>query len=259
MWPTLHLLGVTVQTYPLALLLGVMAGLWLAARSAKKLGIDGERVYNLVFYALVASALGARLAYVIGHWDAYRENLLSIVSLTPMALSWPEGALIGGVVAVLYGRRHRLPAGTTLDALAPGLTLALAIERLGAFLSGSSFGEPTLLPWGVQLWSEVRHPVQLYEMAALLAILGILLWRRDQRPFGGHLFVLFVILYASSRLFLEAFRAQPVLLPGGVRGVQVGALAVTIGALWYLYRRRFSFADAAGSAGLGESNGDAPQ
>lgn len=60
------------------------------------------------------------------------DVLLSALSPTPMALAWPEGALIGGVVAVVYWSRRRLPVGMTLDAIAPGLTLALMLERLGA-------------------------------------------------------------------------------------------------------------------------------
>jgi len=240
MIPYLSILGLTVRTYALALILGVGAGLWLSAREARRLGLDGDHVYNLVFYALLTTLLGARLAYVLSHWTAYRGALLSALSPTPTALAWPEGVLLGGLAAAIYWSRNRLPVGTTLDAMAPGLTLTLALVRLGAFLDGSGFGEPTTLPWGVAMWGETRHPVQLYEMAALLLILGIL-WRwRTRRAFDGHTCVLFVALYAGSRLVLEAFRADAPLLPGGVRTVQVIALATLLGAVWYLYRRRFS-------------------
>ncbi|NIV31674.1 MAG: prolipoprotein diacylglyceryl transferase, partial [Anaerolineae bacterium] len=84
-------------------------------------------------------------------------------------------------VAVVYWSRRRLPVGTTLDAIAPGVTLALALERLGAFLDGSSFGGPTTLPWGVYLWDDIRHPVQLYEALALFVILAVLWQRRERR------------------------------------------------------------------------------
>jgi phosphatidylglycerol:prolipoprotein diacylglycerol transferase len=161
------------------------------------------------------------------------------LSPTPTALAWPEGALTGGVVAIVYWSRRRLPLGTTLDAIAPGLTFALALERLGAFLDGSGFGEPTTLPWGVYLWDEFRHPVQLYETAALLVVLGILWWWRARRSFDGYSFTLFVVLYAGHRLFLEAFRAETPLMANGVRAVQVVALGIMLIAVAYLYRRRF--------------------
>jgi len=48
-----------------------------------------------------------------------------------------------------------------------------------------------------------------------------------------------VALYAGQRLFLEAFRAQTALLPGGIRAVQVVALPVMLGAIGFLYYWRF--------------------
>ena len=117
------------------------------------------------------------------------------------------------------------------------------MTRLGAFFNGTGFGEPTTLPWGVTVWDAVRHPVQLYEMAALLGILGVLRWWRDRVSSHGHSFVLFVALYAGSRLFLEAFRADAPLMANGVRIVQVVALAALLGAVGYLYHRRFLSAE----------------
>ena len=240
MAPYISILGFSVQAYPLLLLIAAMAGLWLAARQARKLGLDGDHIYNMGFYALLATLVGARLAFVIGNWSAYRDAPLSALSLTPTGFAWLEGLVIGGLVALIYWLRYHLPAGLTLDALAPGLAMAMAIERLGAFLAGTNFGEPTSLPWGVTMWGQVRHPVQIYEMLALLVILAVLLWVQDRRPFDGFTFVLFVALYAGSRLLLEAYRADAALLSGGLRATQVVALGVVLGAVWYLYHRRFS-------------------
>ncbi len=247
MVPTVRVLGFTVQVYAMLLLLAVWAGMWLSTREARRLGVNGDHVYSMGFYAFLATLFGARLVYVLGHWAAYRDALLSALSPTPTALAWPEGALIGGVVAVVYWSRRRLPVGTTLDAIAPGVTLALALERLGAFLDGSSFGGPTTLPWGVYLWDDIRHPVQLYEALALFVILAVLWQRRERRSFDGHSFALFVVLYAGSRLLLEAFRAETLLMANGVRVVQVFALGAMLGAVGFLYRRRFLTAeDSAG-------------
>jgi len=239
MAPYLRLFGLTAQTYALILVLAVGVGLWLSAREAQRLGMDGNHVHNMGLYGLLTTLVGARLVYVLSHWSAYQDALFSALSPTPMALAWPEGALIGGLAVIVYWTRHRLPVGVTLDAIAPGVALALALERLGGFLDGSGFGEPTTLPWRVYLWDAVRHPVQLYEMSALLIILGVLWWRRERRPFDGYSFGVFLALLAGSRLFLEAFRADAPLMVNGVRTVQVAMLAVMLGAVGYLYYRRF--------------------
>lgn len=262
MAPYFRIFGFTVQAYGLLILASVWIGLEVSSRRARRLDLNSNQVYNLVFYALGATVLGARLVYVVTHWSAYWGALLSALSLTPTALSWPEGGLIGGVVAIIYWSRRRLPVGVTLDALAPGLAIALALERLGAFLDGRDFGEPTTLPWGIYLWDAVRHPVQLYEMIALLVIVGILWWQEERErfdifqitlvPFRGYIFTLFVALYAGSRLALEAFSDNASLLPGGIRTAQVVALVVLLGAVWYLYRRRFAAVEGPAAAVIGK-------
>ncbi len=242
MAPVIRLFGVSLRTYPLAILGAVAAGLWLAARGAAVVGLDRNRVYDLGFYAFLSAALGARLTYALLHWSAYRETPLAVLSLTSTALYWPGGALVGVVAGALYWGRHSLPIGYTLDALAPGVALWLAIERLGAFLGGVALGAPTALPWGVPVLGTTRHPVQLVEMAILLAI-TVLLWRSlEQRTSPGGSFVQFVALYAGQRLLVEAFRAQTPLLPNGLRVVQLIALPLMLGAVGTLYYRRFGLA-----------------
>lgn len=239
MAPVIRLFGVSLQTYPLALLAAVAAGLWLAARAAEKAKVGQNQVYDLGFYAFLAALLGARLTYAILHWSAYRQTPLAVFSLTPTALYWPGGALVGLVAGGIYWWRHSLPVGHTLDALAPGVALGLAIERLGAFLGGVALGAPTQLPWGVPILDVTRHPVQLLEMALLSAITALLWYSLSQRTDPGTCFVQFVALYAGQRLFVEAFRAQTPLLPNGLRVVQLVALPLMLGAIGFLYYRRF--------------------
>jgi len=244
MAPTVQIFGLAVQSYPLAILLAAGGGLWLAVRAARVLDVDGDRLYDLGFYALLGTALGARLTYVLTHLGAYVDAPLSALSLTPTALWWPGGLLVGLLVAVVYWRKHPLPLALTLDAAAVGISLALAIERVGAFLGGQGLGQATAMPWGVTLWEQVRHPVQVYEALALLGVL-VVLWRQlSRRRYDGQVALLSVLLYGGSRLFLEAYRAQPILILGGVRAVQVLALLATLGSLGALYARRFSGQDS---------------
>jgi phosphatidylglycerol:prolipoprotein diacylglycerol transferase len=70
------------------------------------------------------------------------------------------------------------------------------------------------------------------------------LWRQlSRRRYDGQVALLFVLLYGGSRLFLEAYRAQPLLIPGEFRAVQVIALLATLGSLTALYARQFSGRD----------------
>ena len=82
-----------------------------------------------------------------------------------------EGALAGGIMAI---ELYKWTAGITLRTgarFALPLAVGIAIGRLGCYFAGLddfTYGTPTSLPWGHDFGDGVRrHPVQLYESAAM--------------------------------------------------------------------------------------------
>ena len=89
------------------------------------------------------------------------------------------GAIAGGVIAVeafklVFGIR-----GSTGAQFVAPLATGIAVGRLGCFFAGLpdfTYGTPTALPWGVDFGDGIaRHPVQLYESAAMLLFLIVYL------------------------------------------------------------------------------------
>jgi prolipoprotein diacylglyceryltransferase len=210
----------------LALLLGVWAALWLSEKEASRLHLDPDAIYTLVFIGLVAGLVGARLAYVLRYWSVYARDLLGILSPNATALAPAEGTLIGVIAAVVYGARRQLPLRTTLDALAPGVAAMAMAVAVAHVASGDAFGAPTAWPWRVYLWGEYRHPSQIYELIGALLVLGVTWRTRARGLFPGFNFLLVVALSAAARVFLEAFRGDSLVLPGGWRAAQVLGLVV---------------------------------
>lgn len=237
MYPTLPIGPLRVQTYGLFLLAGLMAGLWLAARTAQRRGLSGDHVYNLGFYALLAGIATARLGHAVAYWEVYRADPLQLLSFSPGALV-PAAGLLGAVMtAGLYIRRQRLPLLATLDSLAFGTLLLLTIASLGAFVAGRSAGAPASIPWAVTIFGVRRHPVMLYEAAALALLLAGLIWHAARRPApAGRMALLAAFGYAVMRLFLEPFHAESVLVAGGWRLAQLGAWGAMILTGWLLAR-----------------------
>jgi phosphatidylglycerol:prolipoprotein diacylglycerol transferase len=231
MLPILSIGSIALPTYPLLLLIAFWAGLWLSARRAEQLKLDGDHIYNAGLYGFLAGILGARLWFVLAHWENYAPDLTQALSLSRNALSVGEGFIIAGLVVLIYLQRNRVPLGLFFDAAAPGLALAVGIGNVGAFLGGVALGSPSNLPWAVEMSGISRHPSQLYEAMASLIILGILYWNRKWRSWPGFQFWLFVILYSLIRLLLEIFRARPYLIGDNYLAVQVMALAAIIVAL----------------------------
>lgn len=237
MLPIIQLGPLSLPTYPLALLLAGWLALEVGARAARRMGLDGDHIYNAGLYGLVAGAIGGRLGHVVAYWSSYRTQLVEIFGVNTRAfLLWP-GVIAALAVAgwYLFGR-HRLPLAKVLDAFAAGALFAIALASIGNLLAGRAPGLATTLPWAVDLWGVARHPSQIYEALAALAV-GMLVLRmvgRGSQPGAAALVALCG--YGLSRWLLEPFRAPEVsaVTVGGLRSAQVLGLAVALAALWGL-------------------------
>jgi phosphatidylglycerol:prolipoprotein diacylglycerol transferase len=237
MFPTLQIGPVSFPAPALAILLATWIGLSLAERFASQHGLTADALYNLTFTAIVAGLLGARLTYVARYPSAFIDNPASLISLSPALLDLWGGLSIAVIAAFVYGQRKQLPLWPTLDAITPALAVVAVGIGLSHLASGSAFGQPTDLPWAIQLWGQSRHPSQIYEILAALVTLG-LIWPRKaalSAP-AGRRFLTFVALSAGSRLFLEAFRGDSTLLLGGLRAAQIVAWLILATALYLLLR-----------------------
>ena len=125
------------------------------------------------------------------------------------------GAIAGGIVTVeIYKGLRGIRGSTGLPFVAP-LALGIAVGRFGCFFAGLpdyTYGTPTSLPWGVDFGDGVmRHPVQLYESAAMFLFLAVFLVEisRGSRLFLRHGFYLFVAWYGAQRFAWEFLKPYP--------------------------------------------------
>jgi prolipoprotein diacylglyceryltransferase len=216
-----------IQLPGLLLLLGLWLASLMVARQAVQHGLDGNVLDRLMLLSLVAGLLGARVGYVLKHASIYLEDPLGILSLNPVTLSAVEGAVAGLLAAVLYGQRKRLALWPTLDALSAGVAVLAVFLALSHLTSGDAFGAPAAVPWAIQLWGAQRHPAQVYELLAALAVLLAVLILEKHQAFAGQLAWSWLALASASRLILEAFRGDSLYL-AGVRQAQVGALLLLV-------------------------------
>jgi phosphatidylglycerol:prolipoprotein diacylglycerol transferase len=235
--PIIHIGRLAVQLPGLVLLFGFWAATWLAAREARRIGRKEDDVYTPAFIAASAGLIGARLWYVAAHWAAFAGDPLGVVALNLSTLDGAGGVLIGLLAGAVYAWRTKLLSAHWLDVLTPGLALLIAAVSLANLFSGEAYGTPSTLPWSIMLWDTERHPAQIYEMLAALATMIVLLVALGRQATPGTAAWLFVALYSGQRVFLEAFRAESWLLPGGWRAVQVLGLIALGAALWVLSRR----------------------
>ena len=242
MLPVLQIGPIAVQVPGLVLLLGLWTGLNLAERYTKPRGVEPNLLYNLVFIALIAGIIGARLAYIVRYPQAFAQSPTSLFSLNPGLLDPIGGAAIGIIAGIIYGQRKKLPLLPTLDSLTPLLAVMALANGLAHLASGAAFGYESQLPWAFDLWGARRHPTQIYEIITAASLL-VIFWPGRSiilRWHPGMYFLAFCACSAASALFLGAFRADSALLDYGIRSGQLAAwaiLALTLFALGRLLKK----------------------
>jgi phosphatidylglycerol:prolipoprotein diacylglycerol transferase len=232
MLPFLRIGPLVIQTPGLALL----AGLWIASnlieREALSLKLDAAAITKAISYALIGGIIGARLVFAAQHFGIYLPNPLGLLSLDTTTLDPAGGIVVGVAIAAIIGRREHLPLRPTLDALVPGLAVIMIALGLSHLLSGNAYGSPTHMPWGVELWGDFRHPTQIYETVAASLVLLLWRWKPPATPGSGLGFLQWLALQTTASIFLEAFRGDSLIWPGGFRAVQVVGLGILVVAIW---------------------------
>lgn len=176
---------------------------WLGSRPRTPLRDPGY------FIALGTGAIGGALLFgslnmgLAGHWTLGHSI---------------AGAIAGGVIAVeAFKLTFGIRGSTGAQFVAP-LATGIAVGRLGCFFAGIpdfTYGTPTSLPWGVDFGDGIaRHPVQLYESAAMLLFLIVYLRHiaRGSELFRCRGFYLFVGWYACQRFAWEFLKPYPTIL-----------------------------------------------
>ncbi len=144
------MIPLTIGTFGPMMVLGFLAALFMMRRLSRRANMDPAIITNVAFYSLIAGVAGARLFYVVHHFEEFRGNLLGIVATWRGGLEFLGGVIVATGLLLLYLRFRKLPVRRYLDIIVIGLMMGLAFGRIGCFLNGDCFGKPTSLPWGVR-------------------------------------------------------------------------------------------------------------
>jgi phosphatidylglycerol:prolipoprotein diacylglycerol transferase len=218
-----HLLGILNPIDPLILRLvyslllftAVLVSFWLMNRRRHSV-LPAFQMRYLGVAAFVGSMLGSKAPFLLERgWYGWFDGTIWFLDGKTIL-----GGIFGGYVAVEIAKWALGIRAKTGDTFALPVAVAVCIGRLGCFVAGCCFGQPTTLPWGVAFPlandppNVLRHPNQLYEFLFHF-VWVIVLWRMEsKRIFDGHRLKLYLMTYLSFRFCTEWLRPESRLFMG---------------------------------------------
>ena len=244
-----------IALYGIVIAIGMILGLTMSARIAKKTGQDPDVIWDLAAPLIIFSILGARIYYVIFMWDFYKDDPIQILNIRGGGLAIYGGIIAGVITLYIYCKVKKQKFPLVLDTVMYGLLVGQILGRWGNFFNREVFGEYTdsLLAMRIPV-SMVRerdispliaahmtegtnyiqvHPTFLYEGMWNLAVLVFLLLYLEHKKFDGEIALFYFAGYGIGRAWIESIRTDQLYITGTkipvsmVLGIVMAAAAIT--------------------------------
>ena len=246
-----ELFGISIYWYGVLITLGVILGYTYAHMRCKQFGLDKERMFDVVFAALIGGFLGARIYYCV--FTTLDPNSGKDYNFITTFTTIRDGglAIYGGIIgAFLVGivmcKFRKVNIRAMFDIASLGFLIGQTIGRWGNFVNQEAFGavapEGYLLGMNGTIISRyveagaVVHPCFLYESAwCLLGFILLHFYSKKLRTYDGEIFLLYIAWYGLGRAFIEGLRTDSLMI--GSTDIRVSQLiaGVTFAAALVLF------------------------
>jgi phosphatidylglycerol---prolipoprotein diacylglyceryl transferase len=205
--------GIDVRSYPAMLSIGLAAGLMVGNALARGSGMSVLRFEAAAVALLVPALIGARLAFVAGHWAVYRRDLARIWRRSEGGLAMYGGFVLAAACSLVVVPALGLSVVAFWDTAVFTILVAMMFTRVGCLLTGCCAGAPTNGRLGITVANHRgerarRHPSQVFEiaLAGILLVVAYALRGTDASP--GSVSLSVVAGYGAGRALLDRFRAE---------------------------------------------------
>ncbi|MDO5718000.1 MAG: prolipoprotein diacylglyceryl transferase [Tissierellia bacterium] len=226
--------GIDIMWYAILIGTGMLLGIILAERDAKRRGMNPDDLMDILIWALPISIIGARIYYVIFEWDYYRGNPAQILNIRGGGLAIYGGIIAAYLTAYILCKKKKISFMEVADITAPSLALGQAIGRWGNFINQEAHGYQTDLPWAVIIDGVGYHPTFLYEsIGDFLIFVFLFYFARKKQDHKGQIIALYMILYGILRFFVEGLRTDSLYFLGFRISQLVSIAGIIIGIIIY--------------------------
>ncbi len=220
-----HIFRFPIHSYGFMLALSFLFGIWFAAWRARRSGLDPNVISDLGFWVIIAAIVGARLYYVVLHFEEFSGDLTGIfnpfhggnLGIGGLVM---YGGFIGAIVAAIaYFRVRKERFLPYADIASASLGFGIFLTRIGCFLNGCCYGAATTAACGVSfpanspagaymhdVHAHALIPSQLIESGGGLLMAIILLLVGTRKTFAGFRFFLAGLMYSVLRFCVDFTR-----------------------------------------------------
>ena len=235
---SINILGLDIAFYGIIIACGMLLGLVIATRDARRRGQNPDDYSDFALYAIIFSIIGARLYYVIFSWDLYKDNPIQILNIRGGGLAIYGGVIAAALTLYFFCKIKKKSFLEMADTGVLGLVTGQILGRWGNFFNMEAFGSYTNNLFAMQLRKDLVnpamisenlinnivnvngveyiqvHPTFLYESTWNLFLLIFLLWYRKKQTFKGEIFYLYLGGYGLGRFMIEGLRTDSLMLFG---------------------------------------------
>ena len=232
------LFGKDVYWYGVLIASAIILAVIMCTQLAKKQGLTGDNVLDVVLWGAPAGIVCARLYYCAFRFEYYMDNPIDIIKIWEGGLAIYGGIFGAAAAAYAYCHYKKISWKKMFDVCLPGVMLGQAIGRWGNFINREAHGGITNLPWRMELnplSGEAYHPTFLYESLWNFCGVLFLLWLSKRKSADGEVCFTYFIWYGIGRFFIEGLRTDS-LYWGPFRISQVVALLTAVLGLILLIR-----------------------
>ncbi len=217
-----HYGSFAIRWYGLLFATGFAIGYYIMLKFFKKEKVDVKLLDKLTTYMVIATIVGARLGHCLFYEPSYYlQHPLEILEVWKGGLA-SHGAALGILIALyIFHRKTKLSYWWVLDRIAVVTALAGFFIRMGNLMNSEIYGKVTSLPWGFYFVRasehadslQPRHPTEIYEALAYLAIFIFLLYyyyHKNGKPAPALLISFFLVFVFTARFIIEFLKVPQV-------------------------------------------------
>lgn len=220
--------GIHISLVGILIAVAMFLGLFITEHLAKKTEQNTEHYLDLAIRLVFAGIIGARVGYVLSHWQYFITDQGSVFNINDGGMSAPGAIIAGLIVSFVYCRQKKLSWLQVCDTAMPGILTGQVLASLGCFFGRNMLGTYSDGLFAMQVAVQdvdakavrlsrassnlVRgnflqvHPVALYETLILFLLLITLFVLWKLKKMNGIILSIYLICYGLMVFGMEFIR-----------------------------------------------------